>query len=213
MKIRTWHGACKVAAGAMILLAGCQPSQQPKLSVRTQDAAALAAELSQVAVSVLGNQAEVVAHGDLARNGKEQLLIMNRLQPTSPPPSSPLPKRKPEIHITQAAILEKDGAKWTEVLHGDEHLKNPNGYLVRGQATTWNFEFNLDGQRGLELRFTSADRFDVGDAHTGRKLEAGMPTFVVRWNDKVKRYQSFDSTEAKFLSEIPMLETPQSILR
>jgi hypothetical protein len=170
-------------------------------------------EVSQVAVSVLGNQAEVVAQGDLARNGKEQLLIMNRLQRTTSPPASPQPKRKPEIYITRAAILEKNGEKWTEVLHSDEHLKNPSGYLVRGQATAWKFEFNLDRQRGLELRFTSANRFDIGDVYAGRKLDGDTPTFVVRWNEKVKRYQSFDSTEAKFLSEIPMLETPQSILR
>jgi hypothetical protein len=204
-----------VAAGTMVLLAGCKPSQQPNSSARTQDSAALAAaEASQVAVSVLGNQAEVVAHGNLARNGKEQLLIMNRLQRTSSPPSSPHPKRETEIYITRAAILEKNGEKWTEVLHSDEHLKNPSGYLVRGQAAAWKFEFNLDGERGLELRFTSADRFDVGDAHTARVVEAEMPpTFVVRWNERVNRYQTFDSSQARFLSEVPILETPQSILR
>jgi len=167
-----------------------------------------------VAVSVLGNQAEVVALGDLARNGKEQLLIMNRLPLTSSSPSSPQPNRTPEIYITRAAILEKDGEKWTEVLHSDEHLKNPSGYLVRGQATAWKFEYDLDRQRGLELRFTSAHRYDVGDGHTGPMVEAEIPpTFVVRWNDKVNRYQSFDSSQARFLSEVPVLETPQSILR
>jgi hypothetical protein len=204
-----------VVAGTMVLLAGCKPSQQSNASARAKDSGALAAlEVSQVAVSVLGNQAEVVALGDLARNGKEQLLIMNRLPLTSSPPSSPQPKREPEIYITRAAILEKDGEKWTEVLHGDEHLKNPSGYLVRGQATAWKFEYKLDGGRGLELRFTSADRFDVGGVHTGRVVEAETPpTFVVRWNEKVKRYQSFDSAQARFLSEVPLLETPQSILR
>jgi hypothetical protein len=170
-------------------------------------------EVSQVAVSVLGNQAEVVAQGDLARNGKEQLLIMNRLPLTSSPPSSPEPKREPEIYITRAAILEKNGEKWTEVLHSDEHLKNPSGYLVRGQATAWKFEYKLGGERGLELRFTSADRFDAGEVRAGGKLEAEMPTFVVRWNEKVKRYQAFDNAQASFLSEVTMLETPQSILR
>jgi hypothetical protein len=204
-----------VAAGTMVLLAGCKPSRQPNPSARTQDSAALAAmEVSQVAVSVLGNQAEVVALGDLARNGKEQLLIMNRLPLTSSPPPSPQPNQKAEIYITRAAILEKDGERWTEVLHSDEHLKNPSGYLVRSQATAWKFEFDVDRQRGLELRFTSADRFDMGDVHTGRVVEAEMPpTFVVRWNEKVKRYQSFDSSQARFLSEVPILETPQSILR
>ncbi len=166
-----------------------------------------------MAVSVLGNQAEVVAHGDLARNGKEQLLIMNRLPLTLSPPSSPEPNRKPEIYITRAAILEKDGEKWTEVLHSDEHLKNPSGYLVRGQATAWKFEYNLGGERGLELRFTSAARFDARDVYAGRNLEAEMPTFVVRWNVRVKRYQAFDNSQASFLSEVPILETPQSILR
>jgi len=203
-----------VAAGTMILLVGCKPSQPPNPSASTQDSAALAAvEVSQVAVSVLGNQAEVVALGDLARNGKEQLLIMNRLPLTSSPPSSPQPNQKPEIYITRAAILEKDGEKWTEVLHSDEHLKNPSGYLVRGQATAWKFEYKLDGERGLELRFTSAGRLDAGDVQAGRKLEAEMPTFLVRWNEKAKRYQAFDNSQASFLSEVPMLETPQSILR
>jgi hypothetical protein len=198
----------------MILLAGCKPSQPPNPSARTQDRAALAAvEVSQVAVSVLGNQAEVVALGDLARNGKEQLLIMNRLPLTLSPPSSPEPKGKPEIYITRAAILEKDGEKWTEVLHSDEHLKNPRGYLVRGQATAWKFDYKLDGERGLELRFTSADRFDSGAVYAGTKPEAVTPTFVVRWNERVKRYQAFDNAQASFLSEVTMLETPQSILR
>jgi len=85
---------------------------------------------------------------------------------------------------------------------------------VRGQATAWKFEYKLEGGRGLELRFTSADRFDVGKVHTGHVVEAKMPpTFVVRWNEKVNRYQSFDNSQARFLSEVPLLETPQSILR
>lgn len=203
-----------MAVGAVMLLAGCSSSLSPNLSTPAKDSGALESDFFQVAASVLGNQAEVAAHGDLARNGKEQLLILDRLQP-SPPllPSSPKLQQRTEIYITQAAILEKNGEKWLEILHSDEHLKNPNGYLVREQAAAWEFEFYLDKQQGLEMRFRSADRYAVPDRDPRRSSAAAGPTFVVRWNVKVKRYQAFEESQKRFLSEEPTLETPKSILR
>lgn len=213
MKTRIFQGAW-MAAGAVVLLAGCSSSPRQDLSATSSDPGTLTADIPAVAVSVLGNQAEVAAHGDLARNGREQLLILNRLESSSPlVPSSPRLAQESEIYITRAAILEKNGQKWTEIFHSDEHLKNPNGYLIREQATAWVFEFHLDRQRGMELRFRPADEHAAADRDTGRKWEAQAPAFVVRWNMQVKRYQAFDESQKRFLSEEPTLETPKSILR
>jgi hypothetical protein len=60
----------------MFLLVGCNSVQQEAAPVAATRPGALsvAPEIQRVAEAVLGNQAEVVAHGDLARNGLEQLL-------------------------------------------------------------------------------------------------------------------------------------------
>ena len=120
------------------------------------------------------------------------------------------------IFVTRAAILEKNGGKWSEVLLCDEHLKNPNGYLGGSPAARvagWRLEYSQDAKEGLEMKFTPADRFDAVNVNTDESSGQNKPTFDVRWNKNAKRYQSFDQSHERYLSEVPSLETPQSILK
>src|ERR1700704_620075 len=81
MKTRKW---C-MAAGLLVVattffLLGCKSAQQttPAEAAVPPPAPAVVPETQQVAEAVLGKQAEIIAHGDLARNGLEQLLVVNR---------------------------------------------------------------------------------------------------------------------------------------
>lgn len=162
-----------------------------------------------MAEAALGKRAEVLAHGDLARNGSEQILAVNRLVNARRDAAGPA-----GILILRAAILEKSGGKWTEVLRCDERLKNPNGYLAGSPAARvsgWRLEYNTDTARGLEMKFTPSD--SDTDAQGLDSRESPKQALVVRWNTKAKRYQSLDASHEKYLSEVPALETPLSILK
>jgi hypothetical protein len=152
-----------------------------------------------VAEAALGMQAEVMAHGDLAGNGLEQMLVVNRPQHAS---GGGMAAGDPvRIFVTRATIIQKDSGRWTEVLRCDEHLKNPNGYLGGSPiepVTGWQLEIAPNARQGFEMKFTPADE--------GR-------TITVRWNTKTKRYQSLDPSHERYLIEAPTLATPQSILR
>ncbi len=195
------------------LLAGCK-SVDPTIPLEEAArpaAPAVAPEAQQVAEAALGKQAEVVAHGDLARNGLEQLLVVNRFEKAARGGDGS--ENSSGIFITRAVIVEKSNDKWAEVLRCDEHLKNPSGYLGGSPAapiTGWRLELKPDTQQGLELRFTPAEAGQERSSNTG---EAGNRTITVRWNTKAKRYQSLDRSHEGYLGEVPTLETPQSILR
>ena len=215
MRIRNPRRAVSLQIGlAVIFLAGCRPTQQLKSAGERSnpDAAGLADDTRRVVEAALGKQAEVLAHGDLARNGLEQLLIVNRFD--NAPRSSAGLENPAAIFITRAAILEKSNGQWTEVLRCDEHLKNPNGYLGGSSAARvngWRLEFSPDTTRGLEMKFTPANS-EAGEQESRTGEPAGQ-TVVVRWNTKAKRYQSLDASHERYLSEAPTLETPHSILR
>lgn len=200
-----------LAAGVLaFFLAGCQSAQQttPAEAAAPPAAPGAVPETQQVAEAVLGKQAEVVARGDLARNGSEQLLVVNRFEKNAR--GDVVPGNSTAIFVTRAVIAEKDDGKWAEVLRCDEHLKNPRGYLGGSPAapvTGWRLEFTPDTDQGLELRFTPAG------AHEQLPSEAGGRTIAVRWNTRAKRYQSLDQSHKGYLGEVPTLETPQSILR
>ena len=213
MKIRNRRPVLALLVAAMSLLwGGCQTAQQSKSPEETRTAAAAAAqEIQRVADAVLGKQAEVVAHGDLARNGLEQLLVVNRFGKAAREGVGP--GNPSGMFITRAAILEKNNDKWSEVLRCDEHLKNPSGYLGGAPAvsvTGWLLELKPDPQQGLELRFTPAEAGQERPSYPG---ESGNETIVVRWNTTAKRYQSLDRSYERYLGEAPTLETPRSILR
>jgi hypothetical protein len=197
-------------------LAGCRPAQQPApAEVKTAaERADVADEERGVAEASLGKQAEILAHGNLAPNGREQLLVVNRFSAgalASKGEAIPSP-----IFVTQAVVLEMAGGKWTEILRCDEHLKNPNGYLGGSPATRvtgWRLEYSQDAKEGLEMKFTPAERFDAVNVRAPERIGLKNATFDVRWNKNAKRYQSFDQSHERYLSEVPSLETPQSTLR
>jgi hypothetical protein len=190
----------------LVFVVGCKPAQQASSAIdrADADAAAKREETQSVAEAALGKQAEVLAHGDLARNGLEQILAVNRMakaQRGGADSEDPSP-----LLILQAAILEKNGGRWAEVLRCDEHLKNPNGYLAgspTARVSGWRLAYRTNTGRGLEMKFSSADT----DADAQRQA------VLVSWNTKAKRYQSLDASQDRYLSEVPTLETPLSILK
>src|SRR6202521_2521127 len=181
MRIRRLRTAVGTLCWIMMLsLAGCHPAQQPaptdvKAAVEAAD---VANEARGVAEATLGKQAEILAQGDLALNGREQLLVVNRISKETAagaPDANPSP-----ILVLRAAILEKDGGKWSEILRCDEHLKNPNGYLGGSPAarvTGWRLEFSQDAKEGLEMKFTPAERFDAVKLQAGERIGAKNVTF------------------------------------
>jgi len=176
------------------------------------DAVGMADENQNVAEAALGKQAEILAHGDLARNGLEQLVAVNRFAKASPGGTGL--ENSPAIFITRAVILEKSNGKWSEILRCDEHLKNRNGYLggsPTGRVNGWQMQFGTDTKQGLEIRFTPAD--DGAGKEGAGMGDLANQAIVVRWNTKAKRYQSLDPSHQGYLSEAPTLETPYSILR
>jgi hypothetical protein len=63
------------------------------------------------------------------------------------------------------------------------------------------------------MKFTPAQGLDAANVNADQSSEPKVPTFDVRWNKNAKRYQSFDQSHERYLSEVPTLETPQSILK
>jgi len=197
-------------------LVGCRTTQQPApADVKTaSEGADVAEEARGVAEAALGKQAEILARGDLALNGLEQVLVINRFSPGAAAGAGG--ENPPVIFVTRAAVLEKNNGKWSEILRCDEHLKNPLGYLGGTPArrvSGWQLEHSQDAKNGLEMKFTPAEKFDAANVNAGRRSEQNKVTFNVRWNKDVKRYQSFDQSHERYLSEVPSLETPQSTLR
>lgn len=185
----------------LTLSAGCgQPSpSKPAETPPQPPAPAVPSEFMAPARSVLGSEAEVLVYGDLARTGRQQALVINRLAKT---PTGAVPGTL----IMRAVLIESDGGKWKEILRCDEHLKNPNGFLGGtpiAPVTGWRLQYEETSDKGLVLYFTPLQQ--AGVTH--------IPTISVRWNPKVKRYQSLDRNYEHFLSELPALGAMNSYLR
>lgn len=153
-----------------------------------------------MAEQLLGSGAEVLASGDLAGNGRRQVLVVNR--------SAPKQRMASGVVFSRAAVLEQRGSKWDEVLLCDEYLKNPKGFLGGAplvQVTAWRLQF---GSRTPGGRVGEFDFTPLQPDGTGR-----LPAIIVRWNPKADRYQSFDSVTGQFLNEMMSLEPPRSELR
>jgi hypothetical protein len=217
MRIRKLRTLAGMLSWIMALsFAGCNPAQRPaptEVKAATESADVLD-EARDAADASLGKQAEILARGNLAQNGRQQLLVVNRL-----PAGAQANKggaNPAAIFVTRAAILERNGGKWSQVLLCDEHLKNPYGYLGGSPAARvsgWRLEYNEDARNGFEMRFTPAEGFDTVHVNTEKRSERKNATLDVRWNKDVKRYQSFDQSHERYLSEVTSLETPQSILK
>jgi hypothetical protein len=177
------------------------PSEtKPDTAAETKPAAPMVPdEIQGAAKTLLGSEVQVLVFGDLAKNGKQEFLAANVV------PKSPA-NNIPGTVVTRAVIVESDNGKWTELLHVDEHLKNQKGFLgltPLEPVTGWRLQFEQDEIQGIRLYFTPVK---TSDPHV---LPIG-----VRWNPKVKRYQSMDRAFEKFLPEALQLgETPRSTLR
>lgn len=182
-----------VALCAAFCAASCDEGGHPKeTDAAKATVPAYPAEVDTVAQKLFGLETDVVAYGDLARNGKEQALIVNKVKIT---PET----MAPGLLVTRAAIIEKDGKSWNEVLLIDEHLKNPKGFLG-GQPISavdgWRVQKEEDPKSGLAIYLTPLHKPAGGY----------VQTFEIRWNPAAKRYQTLDRNFENFLTELPSLE-------
>jgi hypothetical protein len=185
----------------LTLMVACGGSQQESAKQAENKPAepAIPADVQAGAEALLGSEAQVLLYGDLAKNGKEQLLAAN-VVPKTPKESIP------GTIVTRAVIAEKDGDKWTELLRCDEHLKNARGYLGLTPiepVAGWRVQYEQDPEKGLALYLTPVKGME--DRHV---LPIG-----VRWNPATKRYQSLDRSYEHFLLEAPTLGNTRSYLR
>jgi hypothetical protein len=193
-----------VLSFAALAAGGCGvdvPSSNSATPAEAKPAApAIPDEIQKAADTLLGSETQVLAFGDLAKNGGEQLLAANVL-PKTPTMSIP------GTVISRATVAEKNSVgQWIELLHCDEHLKNSKGYLALtplDSVSSWRLQFEQDAQKGLQLYVTPVKSGAV--AHV---LPIG-----IRWNPATKRYQSLDQKYEHFLLEAPSLEDPRSVLR
>lgn len=149
----------------------------------------------------MGSETEVLAYGDLSKGGPQQILAINRLKAAPPGVSAE------GILLTRAVILQNEGSSWKQIFLCDEHLKNTKGFLggsPLAPVNGWRLQYEQHDQ-GLEMYFTPL-MSPKGEG--GHVLPVG-----IRWNPKVKRYQSLDRTFENFLGELPSLETPESQIR
>ena len=195
------RGCCVAMIALSLILSGCS-SGAPRLAERTEKNPAQPAvpeELQDAARAVLGSDARVLLYGDLAKNGKQQILAANVM------PNTPRSTVTGTV-VTRAAVAENNDGKWTELLRVDEYLKNSKGYLglTPPQAVTgWKLQYENSPENGMSLYFTPVT------AGAGGKT---LP-IAVKWNPATNRYQSMDFSYEHFLSEAPTLQNPRSTLR
>ncbi|HTZ33214.1 MAG TPA: hypothetical protein VMH31_12205 [Methylomirabilota bacterium] len=194
------------AFGSSILLmslifTGCD-SEAPKPAAQAEtkptEPAVPDADLA-AAQALLGSEVQVLLFGDLAKNGKEQILAANVV------PNTPKSTVAGTV-ITRAIIAENDDGKWVELMRADEHLKNTKGYLglTPLQAVGgWKLQYENSPTSGMALYFTPIK---------SGSSEKTLP-IAVKWNPATKRYQSMNYSYDQFLTEAPTLESPRSMLR
>jgi hypothetical protein len=201
---RTWRIPLQLTAMlvSLVALAGGCGSDAPKPAAQVETKPAepvIPEEIQAAAKTLLGSESQVLAFGDLAKNGKQAFLAANVVPKT---PTNNLPG----TIVTRAVVAENTDGKWAEVLRCDEHLKNQRGFLALtplSQVTGWRVQFEQSDMKGLELYFTPIK--GTIDSHV---LPIG-----VRWNPATKRYQSLDRNYEHFLLEAAALEDARSVLR
>ncbi len=151
-------------------------------------------EYQAVGDAALGVASEILATGELAGNGTVQILAIQG------EPTGDSAQRK----IWRAALMEKRGDRWQELLRADQHLKNGNGYLGATPA---------EGAAGWMLRLEQGSR---GTTFFFTPLAAGgvsRQPIPVRWNRAVGRYQAMDATGKRFLPDRATLGPVEMDLR
>jgi hypothetical protein len=173
-----------------LCLSGCGSGAKNTASSAAPSKPAIPDDIQNAAQSALGSEAEVLAYGDLAHDGKQEALVVNVLHKAGQGPVT-------GTLLTRAVIIENDGGKWKEILLCDEHLKNPNGFLGAAPIAAipaWRLQFDQDPQHGLLLFFIPYDPSPT----------AHPMTVQVRWNEKNDRYQTY--TNEGFVGEAQNLE-------
>lgn len=193
---RIWRAASCFCMCAVLFALGCRSNQsggEEAAQTAAPPSPTVPAEYVAGAKIYLGPSAEVLAFGDLALNGGDQILVADPM-PGAQANSSP------GILIVRAVVLEKQGDTWKEIFRCDERLTNEKGFLT-GTPTSpvsgWRMEYRQDYANGLELKFTEA----ASDPNHSA-------TYLVRWNQKVERYQSLDKTGDRFFGELPATDEP-----
>jgi hypothetical protein len=201
---RRWRTPLKFSLGILslsVFLGGCG-ADAPKSSPQTEAKPAEPAvpeEIQLAAKGLLGSESQVLAFGDLAKNGKQEFLVANVVPKT---PTNNLPG----TIVTRVVVAENTDGQWAEVLRCDEHLKNQKGFLGLTPlvpVTGWRLQYEQNNEKGLQLYFTPLK--GTTDSHV---LPIG-----VRWNPATKRYQSLDRTYEHFLLESPSMQDARSTLR
>jgi hypothetical protein len=175
-----------------------KPSSEPAAEAKPA-APAIPEDIQDAGKHLLGSDAQVLLFGDLAKNGKRQLLAANVV------PKTPQ-NNVPGTVVTRAIVAQDDDGKWTELLRVDEHLKNQKGYLgltPLDSITGWRLQYEQNPDKGLQLYFTPLKV--NGDTH--------VLTIGVRWNPATNRYQSLDASYEHFLKESSTLQNVRSSLR
>jgi hypothetical protein len=197
--------ALMVATGVMAgACASCTGSSSQ--SAKTEEAAAahaaavpaIPADIQAAADASLGADTDVLAFGDLAKNGHRQILAMNRVKGNTQMAAA-------GTLVSRLTVIENDGVAWKEIFRCDEHLKNAEGFLGGipiAPVNGWRLQYEQDASKGLQMYFTPI----------AKPAGGYIQTIGVRWNPKAKRYQSLDRTYEQFLGEVQTLETPQSEL-
>ncbi|MGA8220181.1 MAG: hypothetical protein WB780_00905 [Candidatus Acidiferrales bacterium] len=200
MKTLALIAAASVAAIACASCGGSSSSQPAKAEAAAPSPAApkIPPEIQAAAEASLGSDTDVLAFGDLAKNGHRQLLAVNRVKGNQQTAAA-------GTLVSRVAVVENDGGAWKELFRCDEHLKNTEGFLggiPLAPVNGWRLQYEQDAQKGLQMYFTPI----------AKPAGGYIQTIGVRWNPQVKRYQSLDRTYEQFLGEVPSLEIPQSEL-
>jgi hypothetical protein len=186
---------------ASVVLFGCG-SEGAKTAAETEKKSAEPAipeDIQDAAKALLGSEAQVLLFGDLAKTGKQEVLVANVV------PNTPKSVIAGTV-VTRAVVAEKEDGKWVELMRADEYLKNSKGFLGQTplQAVTgWKLQYEQSAEKGLTLYFTPIK---------AGSNERTLP-IAVAWNPATKRYQSMDLSYQHFLNEAPSLENPRSMLR
>jgi hypothetical protein len=202
--LRSLQLAALYAIG-LVFLSGCssnapetksEPAPAPKPAEP-----AVPEDIQSAAQSLLGAETTVLLFGDLAKTGRQQFLAANVVPKSTK-------NQLPGTIITRAVIGENEDGQWKEIFRCDEHLKNGKGFLggtPLADVTGWRIAYEQNPEKGLQLYLTPLK----GGADDPHSLPIG-----VRWNPKMKRYQSLDRSYENFFNETPnMGGTPKSTLR
>ena|SRR4029077_3958029 len=197
-KIALIAAVCTMAAACVSCSGSTSAPAKKEAAAAAPAAPAIPADIQAAADAALGADTEVLVFGDLAKNGHQQILAVNRVKST---PETAIAG----IAAMRVAVIENEGSTWKEIFRCDGHLKNAHGFMGGTPLSPvggWRLQYEQNPQKGLQMYFTPI----------AKPVGGYIQTIGVRWNPQVKRYQSLDRNYDQFLGEVPALDTPQSQL-